>query len=175
MNNFDTMVKKLILAQEKLPTQIATLAVNFSKERFRKQNWVDTAAEPWKPRKNRRRGGKNRSQTLLVDTEILKKSIRKISATRNLIVVGTDVPYASIHNEGGTIQTTAKVKEHPRRAHERTRNGRKETVKAHTVQAHGRKMNTTIRARPFIGNSAVLMKKMEDHIVKTFENAMRNP
>ena len=83
---------------KKLPPEIAALAVNFTKERFRSSNWLDEAPEKWKPRKKNRRGTPKRSQTLLVDTGRLKRSIRKIEANTSRIVIGTDVPYASIHN-----------------------------------------------------------------------------
>ena len=68
----------------------------------------------------------------------LKKSIRRIRVTQNSVTIGTDVPYAQIHNEGGTIKKTVSVK------------------------SHRRKMNTTIPQRQFIGESAQLMHKNEE-------------
>lgn len=157
-------------AYAKLPNEIAAVAVNFSKERFRQQAWLDESPERWKPRKKPRKGGKKRGQTLLVDTGRLKKSIRKVSASTSRVVIGTDVPYASIHNYGGTITGTFKVrahtvKAHRRRAHTRIRAGRTEkikaqTIKMHTVGSHTRKMNTRIPQRQFLGDSYTLRRRI---------------
>jgi phage gpG-like protein len=152
MRDFTRKLDALANAYHRLPTEVAALAVKFSKERFRDQAWHDTARQPWKKHKVPRKGGKNISQTLLVGpgSGRLKKSIREIYSDNTKVIIGSDVPYAKIHNEGGTIKTTVQVKEH-----DRTRNGRKERVKAHS-----RKMNLTIPQRQFIGNSERLEREL---------------
>jgi phage gpG-like protein len=182
MNEFVRMVDNLIKARKALPNEIAVLAVKFSKDRFREQAWQDTNKEAWKSRKKKRQGGKRKSQTLLVNTGRLKRSIRKIKADQNEVKIGTDVPYAEIHNNGGKITASANVKSytkkaHSRKAHSRSRKGNVEPVPAqnvssHSVKAHRRKMNTTIPQRQFIGNSAKLAKDIEKLIVDRFEKAM---
>jgi phage gpG-like protein len=159
-------------AYKKLPAEVATIAVNFSKDRFREQAWLDETKENWKPRKRQRKG--KGSQTLLVKTGRLKRSVRKISATEDRIIIGTDVPYAQIHNEGGTISTTATVKAHEVKEHTRKRKGRNGRVKSHTVKAHQRKINTRIPQRQFIGNSKSLQDKIISHITARFERALRS-
>ncbi|MDR1403030.1 MAG: phage virion morphogenesis protein, partial [Tannerellaceae bacterium] len=124
-----------------------------------------------------------RSQTLLVDTGRLKKSIRKIKYTTEQIIIGTDVPYAEIHNEGGEIKKTVNVKSHTikahgRKAHTRNRSGRAERIKAHTVKtytvkAHARRMNLKIPSRRFIGNSHTLARRIELHVTARFARALR--
>jgi len=182
MNEFVRMVDNLIKARKALPNEVAALAVKFSKDRFRDQAWVDNTRQPWKKRKKRREGGARKSQTLLVNTGRLKRSIRKVKADQNDVVIGTDVPYAEIQNLGGKITTTASVRSYTkkaftRKAHSRTRNGNVESVdaqsvKSYTVRAHRRKMNTTIPQRQFIGNSAKLANEIENLIVDRFERAM---
>ncbi len=61
------------------------------------------------------------------------------------------MPYAQIHNEGGTINKTVTVK-----AHSRKRKGRSENVKSHR-----RKMNTTLPKRQFIGEFKMLLYRVE--------------
>jgi phage gpG-like protein len=164
-------------AYRNIPAEIAAIAVNFSKERFQEQAWQGETKEPWTPRKRPRKGktGKiSKTQTLLVKTGRLKRSIRKISATEDKIIIGTDVPYAQIHNEGGTINTTATVKAHTVKEHTRKRKGRSERVKSHTVKTHQRKVNTTIPKRQFIGNSKSLQDKIISHITARFERALRS-
>uniref|UniRef100_UPI001F46270F phage virion morphogenesis protein n=2 Tax=Flavobacteriaceae TaxID=49546 RepID=UPI001F46270F len=82
--------------------------------------------------------------------------IRKISEGKYYVLIGTDVPYAQIHNEGGTIKATARV-----RAHSRTRKGRNQPIK---VKAHTRQMNAKIPKRQFLGESAVLALRLENHM-----------
>ncbi|MDL2289892.1 phage virion morphogenesis protein [Paludibacteraceae bacterium OttesenSCG-928-F17] len=147
-------------AYKKLPAEIATTAVNFSKDRFRDQAWLDTTKEPWKKLKRQRRGrnGKvSNNQTILVKSARLKRSIRKISVTESRVIIGTDVPYAQAHNDGVKNKDVT-IKEHIVKEHNRTRNGRKERVKEYTVKAHSRKMN--IPERKFIGNSYTLERRI---------------
>lgn len=73
-------------------------ALRFSKERFRQKNWIDTTPQKWKPRQRRDRG------SLMIRSGRLKRSIRVLNKTATSVTIGTDVPYARIHNEGGTIR-----------------------------------------------------------------------
>lgn len=173
LTDFTRKLDAITKAYSKVPAKVAAIAVNFSKERFRDQAWLDETREPWKPRK-RNRKGKKRSQTLLVDTGRLKRSIRKISADTTKIVIGTDVPYAQIHNDGGIIKEAVTVKAHRRREHTRARKKRIEVVKAHTVKTHTRKINITIPSRRFIGNSAALQKEIYEHVVAAFAEALKS-
>jgi phage gpG-like protein len=189
MQDFIKKIDALASAYKKLPTEIATIAVNFSKERFREQNWWDTSEIKWKERKRNRNGSKKKSQTLLVGTGRLKRSIRKISANESQIIIGSDVPYAQIHNDGGTIKGTVTVKAHKRKIisnetvgtgvfnirsrRERTKRIRVQFGEAN-VKSHTRKMNVSIPARPFIGQSAELEKRILNHIQTTFEKALNS-
>lgn len=169
-------------AFNKMPTELAAIAVRFSKERFRDQAWLDHTREPWDERKKRRKG--RRSQTLLVDKGYLKRSIRKVYASKRYIIIGSDAPYAQIHNDGGTIKKTVTVGAHVVQAHKRkaynmrTRNGRKVRVKAkqiasYNVGTHRRRMNTTIPPRPFLGSSYQLGQQLVNHIQNQFEEHLK--
>ncbi len=182
LNEFFRKMDAVATAYNKLPNEVAAIAVKFSKERFRKQSWLDVVEDKWPVRKRRRKGGARRSQTLLVDTGRLKRSIRKIHADNQVVIIGTDVPYAQIHNDGGTINKTVTVNEHKRaehkrKAHSRTRAGRTEIiksaiVKSHVIATHRRKMNTTIEARKFLGQSAALEQQLINHITNSFNEAL---
>ena len=87
----------------------------------------------------------------MVKSGRLKRSIRKLKVTRNSVTIGTDVEYAEIHNEGGTINQQINIRQHSRK-----RKGRTETVKAHR---RARKLK--IPERRFIGESAVLLRRIE--------------
>ena len=62
-------------------------------------------SEKWQRRKSPTRPG----GAILVDTGKLRRSI-KSSSTSDSIVFSSDLPYASIHNEGGEIRVTRKMK-----------------------------------------------------------------
>ena len=155
--DFLKKLNRLSKLYRKFPEMAAIEAVNFSKERFVRKNWVDRANSPWKqpepvpdwvPKEWRKKGG-----SLLVGkgSGRLKKSIRKIATTRNSVTIGTDVPYAQIHNEGGTIKQEITIK-----AHSRKRKGRTENVKEYK-----RKREFKIPQRQFIGESAILLRRIE--------------
>ncbi len=147
-------------AINRLPTQIATKAVNFSKRRFVKQNWQDATVEPWEKRKNRRRGSNQRQRgAVLVDSGRLKRSIRTVSATPSRIIIGTDVPYAEAHNEG--LNKTINVRSHRRRSRR---------TKPHTVRAHSRRVN--LPSRRFIGESQELCNQVEQLIINNITQAI---
>jgi phage gpG-like protein len=158
-NKLDNISK----AYDKLPTEVAAIAVRFTKDRFRSQDWYDNSREAW-PARKRQRGSKKRSQTLLVDTGRLKRSIRKISADSKQVVIGTDVPYAQIHNDGGKIAKSVTVKSHSRRR--RSRGG------STTVKSHTRRMNLTIPKRQFIGDSNRLEMELFLHIDSKLQTAL---
>ena len=142
---FVKMLDRVERVSGTLPRKAATIAQNFSKfERFRAQNWVDTRTEPWPKRKGRQRG---KSRNLLVQTGRLKQSIRKVSVTPEKAIIGTDVPYARVHNEGFRRNVT--VSRHTRES----RKGR-----SYEVKSHKRRMN--IPQRKFLGASMVLDQRI---------------
>ncbi|MFV0378333.1 MAG: phage virion morphogenesis protein [Mangrovibacterium sp.] len=182
LDNFMRKLDQVEKAYNRMPTELAAIAVRFSKERFRDQAWLDYAREPWTARKQRRKG--RRSQTLLVDKGYLKRSIRKVYASNRYIIIGTDAPYAQIQNDGGTIKKTVTVGAHTVKSHKRkayttrSRSGRKVRVKvkqipAYNVKTHHRRMNTTIPARPFLSSSHQLGEQLIYHIQTRFEEYLK--
>ncbi len=146
-----------------MPQRIAALAVNFSKERFIKKNWHDTTPVPWKKTKKR-------TGSTLVASGRLKQSIRKIRVTPTYVSIGTNVPYAKIHNTGGEISGIETVKTHNRKEYRRkphSRNGkrvRQQFVKAHQVKSFSRKYRRKFEKRQYIGQSQELTTRIEDLI-----------
>lgn len=181
-SEFTRRMDAILNTYKTIPAEIAVIAVNFSKERFRDQAWMDETKHNWAKRKTQR-GRERRNQTILVDTARLKRSIRKIKANSKQVIIGSDVPYAEIHNEGGEINKTVNVKSYTvksyeRKSHTRTRKGRTETVKAytvksHTIEAHTREMNLKIPSRRFLGNSYTLQRRIELHITARFMKALK--
>jgi phage gpG-like protein len=149
---FVKLLDRVTKAVNVLPQRAATLAVNFSKERFRSQNWVDHTTEPWTKRKTR---DKRKGRAILVDSGRLKNSIRKVVVTNDYAIIGTDVPYAKIHNDG--FRGTENVRHH-------RRNG-------HSVRAHTRRVN--MPRRRFIGSSAVLDRQLQRMMTAEITRAIK--
>ena len=76
---------------------------NFERQKF--------FTEPWQRRKNPVRDEK---RAILTDTSQLRRSIKKQVAT-GTVSFTSDLPYAAIHNEGGEIVVTEKMKRFFRR------------------------------------------------------------
>lgn len=152
-----TKLHRLRQLHKRFPELAAIEAVNFSKERFVAKNWLDRSANRWQPRKKESRG------SLMAKTGRLKRSVRKLKTTRNSVTIGTDVPYAQIHNEGGSINNRVNVQ-----AHSRVRKGRAERVKAHT-----RQMNIRMPKRQFIGESAILLRRIERMLDKQIKEILK--
>ncbi len=130
-----------------LPRRLANEAVNFSKERFRENNWVDNTTQPWKQRKPiRGESTRRRSRNILISSGRLRRSIRVVSVSRDRAVIGTDVPYATAHNYGYRGRVTQRVRSHER--------------KGRPVRAHNRTIKQNIPQRQFIGESAALNRRL---------------
>ena len=175
MSDYVRKLRALGKLYEKFPNMVAIEAVNFSKERFVQKNWIDRSRIAWQKRKRKDRG------SLMTKSGRLKRSIRKLAYTRNSVTIGTDVPYAQLHNDGGTIDKTVRVKSHSRKVSKRARSERTGRVLKKrvsngttTVKAHTRIMNTTYPQRQFLGESALLMRRIERLTQREIDKILRN-
>lgn len=108
----------------------------------------------WKPRRNEGKG------SLLLVTGTLRRSIRS-SVVGDGVRFTSQVPYATVHNEGGTIAQNV-------RAHQRRRHG-----KTHDVRAHQRRIN--MPQRQFIGDgpdTRRIIKSVIDDNLQQYNNEL---
>ncbi len=184
---FIIIIEKLAQLYPKLPNMAATIAVNFAKERFVMQNWVDRTRQPWVKRKESKYD-KRKGRAILVDKAILKRDIHKIEVSATRAVIGTTrltAGYAKAHNEG--FEGTVTVKQHSRRRYKKVKekyttkkgNARTRTSKqvdtdkaTISVQTHTRKMK--IPERRFLGASAVLDRRIERYITNQFIQVLKS-
>lgn len=159
-------------AVQALPSRIAVVAINFSKERFVKKDWVDVTAKRWK-------ASRKKKGSTLVASGRLKRSIRKISVTPSRVVIGTNVPYAQAHNDGAEFSGEETVRRHVRRQHRRRSHVRKgkrikaQTVKSYTVKSHSRKYSRKLAKRQFIGQSQTLNNQIDNIIRNEINKAIK--
>lgn len=181
MSALTQIEQALANVMHQLPQQLGTLAVNFAKQRFVDQAWQNTSSEPWQPRRNNRRGGTARQKgAVLVDSGRLKRSIRIISVSPTAVIIGTDVPYAQIHNDGfeGDVNVkayTQQVKGHKRKQKVKSKKGKKTkivNVRPHSrhVKAHTRSVN--MPRRRFLGESAELERQITEFILGEIQSAI---
>jgi phage gpG-like protein len=81
------------------PRAAGEIAVKHFKQNFRKGGFDDAAPEPWQKRKKDPSPGR----AILVKKGHLRDSIYVVKYDRNGVTIGSNSPYAKIHNEGGTI------------------------------------------------------------------------
>lgn len=161
--------------KRKIISEFGAIAVNFSKERFIKKDWKDQVSEKWKPRKRPDRG------SLMTRTGRLKRSIHKMSSGENYVVIGSDVPYATVHNEGGKTQKVIYVSSHTRKktvaksTNIRTRKSSRERVAIGEikVKSHTRKMNLIVPKRQFMGQSRALTLRLQIHLKKSLNEQIK--
>lgn len=180
-NPLNAQARKLQDAMRTLPIKVGDTAILFIKSRFREQAWADTATQPWRVRKY---NGKNsRGRALLVKSGRLRRSFRIIRVSPNSVTVGSDVPYAAIHNDGFRGQVT--VAAHTRTKWKKTRvatgeltaTGRQRMATltsadgSSEVAAH--KRNVNMPRRRMIGKSRVLDKQVTRLISATILKATR--
>ena len=70
---------------------------NFNRQAFFTEAWT------------RRKGPIRRGRTILVDTGELRRSIR-VGVTGESVTFWSDLPYAAIHNDGGEIEVTDRMR-----------------------------------------------------------------
>lgn len=149
---FPDFKKKSISTSElfdKLPAIMGNMALNFFDDSWKRKGFIDNRIERWPQRIS-----KDSGRRILVKTGRLRRSLRMQASGRRVIIF-TDVPYAKIHNEGGQIQTTARVSAHQRRS---------SSGKKTTVRAHNRRVNINMPQRQFMGHSELLDRRMVHHL-----------
>lgn len=145
-----------------MPPVLGNIALAFYDDRFATSAWIDTGRTRWPARAVADAG-----RRLLVKSGRLRRSLR-MSHAGYRITISTDVPYAQVHNEGGTIAGTANVRTHSRKV-----GSRRVVVKAHT-----RSVNFTMPQRQFMDKpgspiSSLLRRRLEKHLDLAFAQAMR--
>ena len=97
--NWDKLFDKFIEVRHKVVDDLNDYLINFFKSSFDTKSFNGTQ---WK------QSGMN--PNTLVDTGTLKNSIKTVSKSPDMIHITSDTPYSAIHNEGGIIKITDKMR-----------------------------------------------------------------
>jgi phage gpG-like protein len=179
--NLHTIATRLRQTMLTLPYKAGVIMVAFSKDRFKYQNWTDNGTVMWQ-RRSRKPGWSNKGKTpnnagraILIQSGRLRRSIRIVSTTTNSVTIGSDVPYAAIHNNGGMLNAQQRVRAHVRLNKKRDVTGitsasnykgkgaartnikfGKQATGISQVSAHDRHLNFRMPRRRFMGESKYL-------------------
>lgn len=175
--NLTIIRQRLQATMSQLPYKVGVLMVAWSKDRFKYQNWIDTYPAAWpgrsrkKPWTNKGKAPNNSGRALLVKTGQLRRSIRIVATTANSVTIGSDLPYARVHNEGQRMRFVQNVrlfvrmnKKNNRFSVVRGKEGKRSSQIRFTqnasgishVKAHTRRMNYIMPERRFMGESKFL-------------------
>ena len=142
----------------RMPRELGAKSVTFFKGSFRRKGWLDKTLDKWKKRKHE--GPRDKNRAILIKRGHLRNSIRIMSADRHSVVIGSNLPYATIHNYGES--GTATVRSHTRR----TPSGGTTTVRAHTRAFE-------MPQRQFMGESEALDQIIGKQITDMIDSVFR--
>jgi phage gpG-like protein len=90
---------------DRLPRKVGIVAVNHFKNNFREAGFVDGGVHPWAVTRRQMSGGKDAASKYTPLTSGRNHLMNSLQYTAGpaQVTVSDPLPYASIHNEGGTI------------------------------------------------------------------------
>ena len=153
----------IVRLKPELIDQLGVTALKFIDDNFRLQGFQGATFQPWAPRKSKDKG---KSRKILIQTSTLRRSFVQHNGADH-VTISTDVPYAQIHNEGGTItrQSRNVILSHAerkgRRMFAKAGKGKNPTQVKATIGAH----TINMPKRQFIGNSPVLTNNAQQVII----------
>lgn len=145
-------------------------SINHFKQSFEDEGFTDKSLEKWESRKSKRMT--RNEQKTLSDTGELSESL-DYTTNGSELTISTDKPYAQIHNEGGVITVTPKMRSFFIYKHY-------EALEAGNIelqdmwQAMFFSETLTIPKRQFIGESELLNTNIMDKIVRELDRIFKS-
>lgn len=160
--NFEKMAKDFI---KEVSPHIAEKAKGFFKGSFIKEGFTDYAFIAWPKRKD------TLPHKVLTKSQALRDSIVIKEASRKRVVIeaGQGIPYASIHNTGGTISVP--VTEKSRRFFWYMYMQTKEERWKWMALTKKDRLSVRMPQRKFIGKSQMLNKQIQQFMVEQMKKA----
>jgi len=165
---FDSFIQKVQEVNTKLPDIIGTEVINATIDNFKTSSYF---GEKWPKRKDKK------THALLIKSGALHRSHRIVRSQPGLVIVGSDIPYAEIHNNGGTINRAPRSETFVRNRYKTGKKGkmfggigafRKGTTagKGQSYKAY----SMTMPMRKFLGPHPKLKENLEQVIREEFNN-----
>ena len=155
---FKDFQQKVETSLKRFPRLAASVAQNFFLNSFRAQAWFGEYTEVWAKLKDKKEANRN----ILVKRATLKRSVRIKKADWNSIIIGSDLPYAAVHNEGyrGVYTRTASRKVKIRGGYQKYGDQRKRG-RSMTIQGVTHKVRQNIPRRRYMGNSPYVNAQLD--------------
>lgn len=144
--------------------------LNHFRESFQNEGFTDQSLEKWASRKTKRIS--RNEQKVLSDTGELGDSL-DFRIDGSTVVFYTDKAYAQIHNEGGTITVTDKMRKYFWARHKEAKDAELTDI-ADQWMGMALSDKITIVKRQYIGDSAVLMLKIEEKIFRELDKIFKS-
>jgi phage gpG-like protein len=193
--NLKQAEQKARKALEAAIVDVGNTAKVFFVESFRKQGWDDKSVQKWKKRQVSERKGRGSKKSaaelgtvrsvkagraILVKTGDLRRSIIRNPANRAALTIkiSTDLPYAKVHNDGGTINVSGRKGSgtitRSIRGNAGFKDGKFTRGRAKKVTFQGKEYTTgaysiKMPKRQFMGDSYNLNEKVKAVIVKRLD------
>lgn len=102
---------------DRLPRKVGVQAVQLFRQSFRDGGFRDGVLRPWQKSRRELSGGRNASSRYKTLTSARNHLMNSIASHpgRGQVSIENPVPYASLHNEGGTIATSPTITPQMRR------------------------------------------------------------
>lgn len=167
---FASFVQRVQQITTGLPDIVATEVINATADNFKSESFF---GEKWAPRKD-----KKNSRKLLIKSGALHRSPRIVRSQPGLVTIGSDIPYAGVHNNGGTINRAARSETFIRN---RYASGKKGAMfggmgafKRGTTPGQGQTYKAysySMPMRKFIGAHPVLKTRLQEVVKEEFIKA----
>lgn len=170
MININAFKKDLKAAVKQVPRAMGTASVNFFKDNFKRQGfsgekaWLKRKDSDFLPQKKKASG-------ILIRSGSLRRSIRIIERNSDSVRVGSTLPYAKIHNEGGTIIQRPTWRQRMYFSHisdELRKKGNHRAANKWAAMSIAKRLTIKIPQRKFIGESP----RLEAHIKYVLEREL---
>lgn len=170
IKGLDDVLRRLAAAERyfenDVPVVIGVEAVKHFKESFQDEGFTDSSLKKWDTRKTKRLEGTNTQKILSKSSELGESIDYRIEGST--VVIYSDKPYAQIHNEGGTIPVTEKMRGYFWSQYYKAVDltGDKEDELAQQFKNMALAKTITIQQRQFMGDSQALIEKISNKIVR---------
>ena len=165
------LTKNIATRLNELANDIAINALDEFDENFERQGFFKK--NDWKKSDNKKRGG---STLIGKGSGRLRRSLYiKQADSRKIEIAADGVPYAAIHNAGGKIKITEKMRGWAWSQHYKKNKSKKKRkqMSMHKAIAITKKTHLIIPKRQFLGHHPILTTQTEDLIKKEFSNFFR--
>ncbi len=163
----DELIAKLQAAKHYLRTDVFDVigveAVNQFKRNFDQEGFEDRSVNKWASRKSKRPGSTN-GQKILTKSGDLAESIT-YEKKPPAVIIQTDKPYAELHNEGGEITVTDKMRKFFWAKHKEYKDGGDMEL-ADQYKAFALSKKIVIPKRQFMGQSETLNNNIVEKIMR---------